>query len=111
MRNGLRTPIGGWVAVICIGLLPLQHKGAEFVEIQGELNVEDWDYRLFRDRIGYGSESNLKLPGIFTGESAIRCLVGIGSWMIEFSSENARTTYWFTGSNIIEHAVVTTKMP
>ena len=42
----------------------------------------------------------------------VRCVVGTNSWQMDgdFSS-NSQTTYWFTGTNIIEHSTVTKIIP
>lgn len=41
-----------------------------------------------------------------------RCVFGTNTWMIEGEfSANAKTTFWCTETNIIEHDVVTKKLP
>ncbi len=42
----------------------------------------------------------------------VQCVVGTNSWQMDgdFSS-NSQTTYWFTGTNIIEHSTVNKIVP
>ena len=97
--------------MICL-LFPLHCEAEQFVELTAEIDFDDWDYRLFKDRINNDpGQTHLMLPSIFTTNSSVRCVVGTNTWMIEFDSENAKTTYWFTGTNIIEHSVITKAIP
>src|SRR6185369_10140200 len=100
-----------WALMFCL-LLPLHGAAEQFVELAAEVDFEDWDYRLFKDRINNDpGQSHLMLPSIFTTNSTLRCVVGSNTWMMEFDSENAKTTYWFTGTNIIEHTLITRAIP
>src|SRR6478672_533531 len=100
-----------WMLVLLLGLLPLHHYAAQFVELVAEMRFEDWDYLIFRDRINNRPEESMNWSSIFRTNSFVRCVVGLKTWMMEFDSENSRTTYWFTGTNIISHSVITKEIP
>ena len=100
-----------WALMFCL-LLPLHCAAERFAEVTAEIAFDAWDYRLFRDRINNDpGQSHLMLPSVFTTNSVMRCVVGTNTWMMEFDSENARTAYWFTGTNIIEHSVIPKAIP
>ena len=42
-----------------------------------------------------------------TNTSHLRCLVGSDHWLIETDQENAKNTWWFTGTNLIRRVVTT----
>ncbi len=111
MKQFFFTQAQRWALIFCL-LLPLHCVGGRFVELVAEVDLHDWDYWLFKDRINNDpGRSHLTLPSIFTTNSMMRCVVGTNKWMMEFNSENATTTYWFTGTNIIEHTVITKDIP
>jgi hypothetical protein len=76
-------------------LLPLLPAPAQFVDVAAEVEFTEW-YSV----------------GAKPYHWVVRCVVGTNSWQMDgdFSS-NARTTYWFTGTNIIEHSVVIKALP
>src|SRR5689334_2808323 len=111
MKKPLITQAQRWALMFCL-LLPLHCAAERFVELSAEVAFDAWDYRLFRDRINNDpGQSHLMLPSVFTTNSVLRCVVGTNTWMMEFDSENAKTTYWFTGTNIIQNMVITRDMP
>src|SRR2546422_8558223 len=111
MKKSLVNQAQRWALMICL-LFPLYCEAAQFVELTAEIDFDDWNYRLFKDRINNDpGQTDLMLPSIFTTNSRMRCVVGTNTWMIEFDSENAKTTYWFTGTNIIEHSAITKTIP
>jgi hypothetical protein len=97
------------VAILCL-LSALPGRAASFVEVTAEIEGDDWDYWLFSDRL-------VKHPGeagtssIFTKPRTTRCVVGADTWMIESEFPTSLVTRWFTGTNIIEHTVITQQTP
>ncbi|MCW5552721.1 MAG: hypothetical protein KIS67_11260 [Verrucomicrobiae bacterium] len=84
------------------------------MELTVEIAFDGWDGWLFRDRLNNGKglpSRNNPPPSIFTTNHPVRCVVGTNEWLLEFTSENALTTYWFTGTNIIEHTEITKELP
>ena len=110
MKTDRVNPAQSGALLLCL-LLPFQCAAEKFVELAAEVSFDDWDYRVFKDKSNNEPEQNHKLPSIFNTNSTVRCVVGTNTWMMEFDSENARTTYWFTGTNIIEHMVITKEIP
>jgi hypothetical protein len=91
-------------------LLPLPCGAAQFVELTAEVELNDWDYWFFSDRIGrYPGEAGV--PSIFRESQSRRCVVGEDTWMIESDFPTVKVTRWFTGTNIIEHTVITKQTP
>ena len=69
---------------------------AQFVEVSAHITVTDW-------------RTPATGPTIEThwGFSA-RCLLGTNCWLIEDNaSRNSRHCWWFTGSNVVMHGVIT----
>ena len=68
-----------------------QRSTAQFVELTVDIETTEWSQRAATTR-----------------PCTIHCVVGTNSWRMQgdFMS-NARVTYWFTGSNIVEHMVIT----
>jgi hypothetical protein len=72
-------------------ILPVQFASAQFVDLQAEIQVSDWHTK-----------------DLNTWTTQIHCLVGTNSWQMDGDfSRNAKLTYWFTGTNIIEESVIT----
>jgi hypothetical protein len=97
------------VLLFCI-LLPLQSQASSFVELTLEIEANDWDYWFFSDRIGkYPGEEGV--PSVFTPSRTARCVVGADTWMIESEFPTFKVTRWFTGTNILEHTLITKESP
>jgi len=95
--------------IFCL-LLPLQGRASAFVELTVEIEANDWDYWFFSDRIGrYPGEEGV--PSIFTKSRTTRCVVGADTWLIESEFPSFKNTWWFTGTNIIAHTLVTKETP
>src|SRR5258706_4879189 len=78
-----------WIALLCV-LLPLLPAAAQFVDVSADVEFTEW-------------HSGTVTPHHW----AVRCVVGTNTWQMDGSfSRNAKTTYWFTGTNIIQHSVV-----
>ena len=107
MKSAAFSQTRRWLFVLCL-LSPLQPAAAQFVELTAEIAFEGWDSWLFFDRLDASGHD--KPSSVFTTNYPVRCIVGADTWMLEFASENAMTTYWFTGTNIIEHTVITKEM-
>src|ERR1051326_8984052 len=105
MKRELIRRAKGW-AWMASSLLPFFCGGAQFLEISADIEVEDWNYWFFCDRIGkYAGQEGI--PSIFTTNQTRRCVVGAKTWMIESDLPKQKVTRWFTGTNIIEHTVIT----
>jgi hypothetical protein len=81
----------------CI-LFPLQCGVAQVVELRAEIETTIWP---FKDAAGELAEN------LTSRTRNLRCLVGTNSWLIETDQENSKHTWWFTGTNMIWHVVVT----
>jgi hypothetical protein len=94
MKLSLLSVRKAWILSCCL-IVAGPPAVAQFVELTAEIEVSEWRAR-----------------DVTTWPTAIRCVVGTNSWQMEGDfSENARVTYWFTGTNIVEHHVVTKKLP
>jgi hypothetical protein len=95
--------------MVCL-LLPLLCGAAQFVELTAEIELNDWDYWFFSDRIGkYPGEAGV--PSIFSESQTRRCVVGENTWMIESDFPTFDVTRWFTGTNIVEYTVIKKETP
>jgi hypothetical protein len=74
MKKTLITQTQRWALMFCL-LLPLHGAAGQFVELVAEVDLHDWDYWLFKDRIQNDpGERHLALPSIFTTNSVMRCV-------------------------------------
>jgi hypothetical protein len=109
MKKELAVQARRWAFMICV-LLPLLCGAAQFVELTAEVEINDWDYWFFCDRIGkYPGQEGV--PSIFSQIQTRRCVVGKDTWMIESELPRVKVSWWFTGTNIIEYTVVTKETP
>ena len=78
-----------------------------FVEVTVEISLDDWDYWFFTDRIHqYPGE---KQPVTVYPRTAIRkCVVGFDTWSLQSINYNWSTTWWFTGSNVVQRTTTDT---
>jgi hypothetical protein len=91
-------------------LFPLLCGAAQFVELTAVIEVNDWDYWFFCDRLGkYPGEE--RVPSIFRESQTRRCVVGENTWMIETDFPSFNVKRWFTGTNIIEYTVIKKETP
>lgn len=98
-----------WVLVIS-SLLPFLCAGGQFVELRAEIESLDWNHWFFCDRIGkYSGQEGTS--STFRQNQNRRCVVGANVWMIESDFPTHKVTRWFTGTNIIEHTVITQETP
>lgn len=90
-------------------MLPLSCAAEKFVEINAELEINDWDYRFWVDGNHIAAPPEDKSRSIFTKPGTVHCIVGTNSWMVESGQSNAAhnytITYWFTGTNIVNHTI------
>jgi hypothetical protein len=86
------------VALGFILLVPGSHAAAQFVELEAEIELNDWSYRFQNDKLRTGV--NDTLTSIFTTGVPIRCVVGTNMWLMEsdFFARNAKVTRWFTAA-------------
>jgi hypothetical protein len=109
MKKELTIQARRWAFVLCL-LLPSFCGAGQFVELTAEVELNDWDYWFFSDGIGkYPGQTGV--PSIFTESQTRRCVVGEDTWMIESDFPTFKVTRWFTGTNIIEHTVITKATP
>lgn len=97
-----------WTVLFC--LLFLVHRGAaQFVEVTTELEIDGWSHWFRQDENNSSRRRGEATNSVFTKSWQMRCVVGTNTWMIEHDLivRNAKLTYWFTGSNIIERELAT----
>jgi hypothetical protein len=102
------VPIGRLLglALVIFFASPLPNKAAQFVQLTTEIQMCDWDYQFFYDRDPRHHE-NAGAPSIFTENAIRRCVIGESAWMVESTHPTFTETFWFTGTNIIAHTVIT----
>ncbi len=93
-----------WALIFSL-LLPFEHAMGQFVELTAEIEITDWDGLFFFDKLNNWPGSAGQ-PSIFTDRQKRHCVVGRNIWMIESESGDSKRTWWFTGTNIIQHSVV-----
>lgn len=88
-------------AILLLLVLPGTNKAGELVEITGELELTSWHRQ---DAAGRPVE-NRRIH-------KTRCVVGTNTWLIESDFvQNAHETWWFIGTNIAKHTVITSELP
>jgi hypothetical protein len=87
-------------------LWPIQAALAQFVEVTTETELTDWDYLFLSDR-ARKDPAESGASSIFNETRTRRCVFGTNLWMIESKLPDFTVTYWFTGTNIIEHTLIT----
>ena len=99
--------------VPCFWLLFTCSAAAErFVELNTEIEIDDWSYWIFEDTKGIVSRNGERPESIFGRSTTTRFVVGTNSWMMEGDFyKNAKATRWFTGTNIIERSIITAPLP
>ena len=83
--------------VLLLALCSLQGQAEQFVEITAEIDANQWAF--------WYDQDDRSVPR--HAPHTIRCVVGDSTWMIESETyvRNARTTWWFTGTNLIENSI------
>src|SRR5262245_33801903 len=97
MKSGNITSITKWSMIIYLVLSWAPNtKPAQFVEVDVEMEGINWSRQGTESRKNYTT----------------RCVVGTNAWMLEGDfARNSTTTYWFTGTNLIKHTVITKRLP
>lgn len=108
--HNIRRQVWGRALGLCF-LLPLAGSAAQFVGLTVELQLSDWGFMFFSDRLGKNPGQVEGQPSIFTDNKIRRCVVGADTWMIESTFDAFDETRWFTGTNIIAHTVITKQPP
>src|SRR4051812_29785414 len=75
-------------------LAGIANSSAQYMEVSAQIEYTEW-----------------RPKGVKVYPWTLQCIVGTNSWQMNGDfTLNAATTYWFTGSNIVEYAVVTTEL-
>jgi hypothetical protein len=78
-------------------LLPAPVEAGQYVEIKAEVSIVGWH---FKDAIGRLIETSNSFH--------TQCIVWTNTWWIEHDhSRNAKTTFWFIGTNILKRTIIT----
>jgi len=98
-----------WAVTVYLGLLLARYGAAEqFVELSVNLETVDFYYP---DQARFSPADGGQFPGSTTNSQTLRCVVGADRWLIAGEPGtlcwNARVTFWFTGTNVVEHDVIT----
>lgn len=111
MKRNLRTSRGQcWGLILCL-LSQLSHGAAQFVDITVEIEINDWDYWFLEDQRGL-AKARGEERSIFTKAATVHCVIGANTWLMEGDFyRNSKAARWFTGTNIIEHSLITQELP
>lgn len=82
-------------------LVAFSSRAGQYVELTGELAVDDWSWYFLCDKTG-NYVSNGSVPSIFHTNLSFRCVVGLNTWLIEQNFGASKATYWFNGTNVVE---------
>jgi hypothetical protein len=96
-----------FLSIALLASSSLQAAQGPFIEVKAEVQADAWDQYFFSDTSGVTPNAERKT--IFYDPSSIRCVFGPDTWMMEMEGINYKETYWFTGTNIIEHLTEKTK--
>src|ERR1041385_5834303 len=110
MLGGIRTDMKSTLinkarecsaAVCLLVMFAVHHTFAQLVEVTAEIELISWHSK---DAAGQPVENRR----IYSS----RCVVGTNTWLIETDFvANAKETWWFIGTNIAKHTVITKKLP
>jgi len=102
MKDALTNKAQKLVAAVCLWLLFTPNKSpAQFVEVCAEVQITSWH---MKDPAGQPIEKR--------GSFRTRCVVGTNAWSIEHDYiANGEESWWFTGSNLVKHVVITKEIP
>jgi hypothetical protein len=89
MKSQFRNQIGNWVVMLCVGLFPMQHRAAQFVEISAE--IETFGYRL-KDTNSIATAKPKTVNVV--------CIAGANEWYIE-NDFYERQEWSFDGTNVM----------
>ncbi len=108
-----RTPLGSLVACLW---LSFASSGAteQFVELNAEIEINNWSYWFFEDSIALSPRNGEPPKSVFdkSVRTTVRFVIGASTWMMQGDFyRNARVTRRFTGTNIIEHSIITAELP
>jgi hypothetical protein len=77
-------------------LFPLLNHAAQFIEVRAEIESTSWMSERIQNRRTHTT----------------RCIVGTNLWFFEGNFlGNATRRYWFTGTNMVEETVITSRLP
>lgn len=83
-----------WI-LLSFSIAPASFAPAQFVDLNADVEVSDWNPN-----------------GVRSWTTAIHFIVGTNFWQMDGDfSRNARVTYQFNGTNIIEESVITKNLP
>ncbi len=90
-----------WICGLYL-LVPMFCGAAQFVDLTVQLEFNQWSYWFLQDQRSLnGRESIFKTD-------TVHCVIGTDTWLMEGDFiRNYFTKIWFTGTNIIEEAVIT----
>src|SRR5437773_3518961 len=99
MKTSITVPAS--VSLLRAIAIPLSEAAEEFVQLAAEIYVDGWDGWSFRDNL------DIRIPqerwSIFQSNYTFNCAVGANSWRIGQTNQSGSRTYWFTGTNFIDH--------
>ena len=107
----------GRAACISIGLCWIftihSALASQYLEITAEVELNDWSYWFFEDRVRYEKEIDLESRAtLFRPPITVRLIVGTNIWLMEGPFiRNGVVTRIFTGSNIVESTHITSQPP
>ena len=80
-----------WAVVLCLCLLfPADRVVAQYVELTAQIETVFWS-----------------AEGVSAASRTARCVVGKNTWLIETDLDSQKHTWLFTGSNLIQHTLIT----
>jgi len=91
-----------WLLLLCL-LFPLICSAEQFVDLTAEVESDDWSYLFLSDQNRNPKSADAR--SIFQPAGVFHCVVGANTWFVERQAKDQKTSYWFTGSNIIEQTV------
>jgi hypothetical protein len=106
-----------WILVLCL-VFQSRCEAAQFVELTAEIEINDWDHWFLEDKGSFPKSAGefSKSPGearsIFKKGATVHCVIGTNTWLMEGDFyRNSKARRWFTGTNIIDHSVITQELP
>jgi hypothetical protein len=106
MSTRLLLPPQTCLLVLLGCFLQTRFSAAQFVQVNAEIEVDDWRYRLLTDDVNRSSGLDNRSSSIFGKSRAVHCVIGTNIWMLELNYfGKAKATWWFTGSNIVEQFI------
>jgi hypothetical protein len=105
----MRTFLPWFAAVVLAGVgpaQPLPAPAAQMFDVTLEITIDDWGYRFLDDKNNLLEREQPPRP-LRQTPLVRHCVVGPDTWQMESELMDVRSTFWFSGTNLVREMVNT----